>query len=82
MEKIEKIVYQKDTDGKDISFLEHLAGKNGITPEAMRGKIQEMLEQGNAFSEEYGLNLEIHIEQSGVIEAQGKDLGIVTGGIG
>ena len=82
LEQIEKIVYKKDKKGKDILFLQYLADKNGIRLAVMTERIQEMLKQGGIFSEKYARGLELHIEQSGVIDMHDKDLGIVTGGIG
>ena len=82
MEQIEKIVYKKDKEGKDILFLQHLADRNWVSVEAMKEDIREMILESTIFEQDYALWVELHIEQSGVIEKQGKDIGIVNVGIG
>lgn len=82
MEQIEKIVYRKDKNGEDILFLQHLADKNWVSIESMREDIRKMILESAIFNQDYALWIEIHVEQSGVIDKQEKDLGIVNVGIG
>ena len=83
IDQVEKIIYWKNSKWENVTFLQHLADKNGFSLAVMREKMVQILEKGaEHLLEKYDLWLELHIEQSGVIEANNRDLGIVAGGIG
>jgi hypothetical protein len=83
MEQIEKIIYKKDKEGKDLLFLQHLAYRNWVSVEAMKEGIRKMIaKNGEYFRKNYEFNIEIHVEQSPVVEKNNVDVWIVTWGIG
>ncbi len=77
MDQLKKVEYQKG-----INFLQHLADHNWLSIEAMEAKIAAMIKTPYVNMKRFPDTLELHIEQSAILENRGQDLGIVTGGIG
>lgn len=77
IEELQKRTYEENGKPK-IPLLKYIIKKTGLT----KAQIQEALDNPEIKIDDIDGAVEMHIEQSGVLEMFGKGVGVVTGGIG